>query len=1010
MHPINRSMVLRLSIVWMLAVLSGLAHDARGDIHIAEELLVDLRSEDLAPGPVTEWINHGSLGGSFFAVGTPNVEDVADWENAVSLDGNSYFEGPRSVPGIEGNDERSVEIWAYKIGLAGEETMVSWAHRGGPDGSNFGFNYSTNASWGAVGHWGAGPDMGWGGNHSPTPAVETWWHLVYTYDGATARLYVNGEPAGEENVTLNTHANGIIRVGSQGDNTGEQANTNMNFAGAIAQVRIHDGVLTPEQIRENSLIRIRAFENASTPSPDDAVTDVFRDAALSWSPGVSVATHNVYFGTVPDDVEAASVDDPRGVLVGDGQTETTLDPGRLTFGQTYYWRVDEVNGAPDFAIFKGDIWSFTAEPLSIPITSVAATASSSFGASGPERTVDGSGLVDDLHGTTASDMWISGAIPATIEYAFDRAYRLHELWIWNSNQLIEAFVGFGAKDVVIEHSLDGENWTVLEGVGPLARATGLEGYAHNNTIDFAGAVAQHVRVTVNSVQGIAPQASLSEVRFYHIPTFATRPNPDSGATDVAPDSSLSWGRNGREADRHEVYVGTDPNNLSSAGTVTESSLDTLALDLQLGQTYHWRVDENNDVMDPSTWVGDVWSFTTAGTIPVDDMESYKDAEFFEIWATWIDGFDDPANGSLAGGASGTPETDIVQDGSQSLPLTFDNSTAAVSEATRTFDAAMDWTKNGVQALVLYFQGSSDNTGGALYVKINDAKVAYDGDAADLMSFGWSKWYIPLSEVTGTDLSLVNSLTIGVDNGGTGVVYIDSIVLTGAARDLVSPVDPGTAGLLAHYPLDGDYQDASGNGLNGSAVGNPVFENDPARGQVLSLNGIDAAVDLGASDIFNFPGSFSLSVWANITEFNSNWGHALLGKRGESGVGWQLRRHSGNPNLTFTTRGTDGPDDPRGNIDITTAFGQWVHVAAVYDMEAGQRTVYVNGSVDVSIDDGGTVANATQNTYIGARSNSANTGPEAFFSGSLDEVRVYGRALSLEEVASLAGRTQPFDRP
>ncbi|MCH7921333.1 MAG: LamG domain-containing protein, partial [Planctomycetes bacterium] len=459
-----------------------------------------------------------------------------------------------------------------------------------------------------------------------------------------------------------------------------------------------------------------------------------------------------------------------------------------------------------------------------------------------------------------------------------------------------------------------------------------------------------------------------------------------------------------------VFIGSDPGTLSSAATVNESSLDTQALDLQLGQTYHWRVDEINDVMDPSTWEGTVWSFTTADTIVIDDMESYADAEFLEIWATWVDGFDDPANGSLVGGVAGIPETDIVHGGNQSLPMDYDNGAAAQSEATRTFDAPMDWTRHGVAALVLFFQGSSNNTGGALYVKINDAKIAYDGDPADLMSFGWSKWYIPLSAVTGTDLSRVTALTIGVDGGGAGVVYIDDIVLTGAARDLVNPVDPGTAGLLAHYPLDGDYQDASGNGLHGSAVGNPVFENDPARGQVLSLNGIDAAVDLGASDVFNFPGSFSLSVWANITEFNSNWGHALLGKRGESGVGWQLRRHSGNPNLTFTTRGTDGPDDPRGNIDITTAFGQWVHVAAVYDMEAGRRTVYVNGSVDVAIDDGGTVANATQNTYIGARSNSGNTGPEAFFSGLLDDVRIYGRALSLEEVASLAGRTVPFDRP
>jgi hypothetical protein len=245
---------------------------------------------------------------------------------------------------------------------------------------------------------------------------------------------------------------------------------------------------------------------------------------------------------------------------------------------------------------------------------------------------------------------------------------------------------------------------------------------------------------------------------------------------VAPDIRLSWGRNGREADRHEIYVGVDPDNLAFAGGTSESSFDTLALDLQLGQSYSWRVDEVNDVMDPSTWEGMVWSFTTADAISIDDMESYADAEFLEIWATWVDGFDDPANGSLVGnGAGGTPETGIVQAGSQSLPMSYGIGGAAQSEAARTFDVPMDWTGHGVQTLVLYFQGSPDNTGGALYVKINNTKILYDG-AGDLGTATWQQWNIDLSAVGG-NLSSVTSLTIGVEGAGaTGVVYIDSIGL------------------------------------------------------------------------------------------------------------------------------------------------------------------------------------------------------------------------------------------
>ena len=529
---------------------------------------------------------------------------------------------------------------------------------------------------------------------------------------------------------------------------------------------------------------LKAPTTASSPSPANNVANVFHDVVLTWADTEFAASHDVYFGTSIDDVSDGS----EGTLIGDGIAGTRFDVGRVEFDSTYYWRVDEVNGAPDFAVFKGETWSFQVEPLSIPILQIIATASSTFGTSGPEKTLDGSGLVDELHGTSAGDMWISASIPATIEYSFDRAYKLHELWIWNSNQLIEAFVGFGAKDVVIEHSLDGDNWTVLEGAGPLAQAPGVKGYVHNNTIDLEGATAQHVRLTVNSVHGIAPQASLSEVRFFAIPTTPTRPNPETGATDVAADVTLGWGRDGREAARHDIYLGSDPDTLALVGSVTESSFDTRASDLQLGQTHYWQVVEVNDAMDPSEWAGDVWRFTTVQSIVIDDMESYEDAEFLEIWATWIDGFDDPANGSLAGnGAAGTPETGIVQGGRQSLPIHFDNAGVPFSEVTRTFEQTQDWTRSGVQSLVLYFKRGPDDTGGNVYVKINDTKRVYEAAAGLPPGWdAWTQWTIDLSGLG--DAARVRSLTIGVEGAGaSGVLYVDSIELYKNAPTAFQPL-------------------------------------------------------------------------------------------------------------------------------------------------------------------------------------------------------------------------------
>ncbi|MHC4366200.1 MAG: hypothetical protein ACYSW8_01140, partial [Planctomycetota bacterium] len=131
----SKSMFL-ISFALVLAMVAGSAH---AQVAVAEELLVDLSAEDLAYGEgVTTWPNRGSLG-DFAANGSPVVEDV-DGIKTVTFDGSSWFDGPTSTPGIEGAGTRTIEVWVYNPAMPGEETMVSWSHRGGPGGSNIAFN------------------------------------------------------------------------------------------------------------------------------------------------------------------------------------------------------------------------------------------------------------------------------------------------------------------------------------------------------------------------------------------------------------------------------------------------------------------------------------------------------------------------------------------------------------------------------------------------------------------------------------------------------------------------------------------------------------------------------------------------------------------------------------------------------------------------------------------------------------------------------------------------------
>ncbi|MFB0525244.1 MAG: discoidin domain-containing protein, partial [Phycisphaerae bacterium] len=372
---------------------------------------------------------------------------------------------------------------------------------------------------------------------------------------------------------------------------------------------------------------VTAFPEASKPSPDDGAIDVPRDVVLSWTPGDYVPPvngHKVYLSESFDDVNAG--------IGGVTHSADSYAPApRLDFNKTYYWRVDEVNGPPDYTVYEGSVWSFTTELFVYPIENITATASSQFSENtGPEKSIDGSGLDDnDLHSTDETSMWLSsmtGPQPTWIQYEFDRVYKLHEMWVWNLNRVIEPIVGFGLKDVNIEYSTNGTDWAVLTDVPEFAQAPGEDGYAHNTTVDLAGVPAKYVKLTANTnFGGLLPQYGLSEVRFFHIPVVAREPDPASGAADADVDGVLSW-RAGREAATHKVYLSADEQavideTISPVSIPADRSYTNYATgELVLGQSYYWKVNEVNEAETPATWQGNVWNFSTQEYLVVDDFE------------------------------------------------------------------------------------------------------------------------------------------------------------------------------------------------------------------------------------------------------------------------------------------------------------------------------------------------------------------------------------------------------
>ncbi|MCU0918473.1 MAG: discoidin domain-containing protein [Planctomycetes bacterium] len=475
------------------------------------------------------------------------------------------------------------------------------------------------------------------------------------------------------------------------------------FAWGDGIVDAHDQIVPMEAIMGSKFVL----------APGLHAVEVPRDAILTWTSPKSGQTRDVYFGTSLEDVSKASRSDPRGVLVSKGQTATTYAPAAsLVFGATYYWRIDEVGGAPDFTIYKGPVLDFKTEAYAYPMTTkIIATASSAQPGWGPENTINGSGLdKNDGHSTTVSHMWLSavgGPTPVWVQYEFDGVYALHEMWAWNHNLPSEPAAGFGFRNVTVQYSTNGTNWTSLADV-EFAQAPGTEGYVHNTTVSFGGVAAKYVRLTARSNwSGATAPCGLSEVRFCHVPLYASEPTPFSGRKGVSVDATLTW-KSGREAASHRVYLSTDRQAVAN-GTAPVKVPSTAAFDpspLNLGRTYYWRVDEVNEVKAPSVRQGEVWSFSTKEYSVVDDFESYTDEEHHRIYQAWIDGETNKSGSHVGYPQSPFAEQTVVHGGKQAMPVEYNNvKTPFFSETTRTFAPVQNWTSNGADTLALWFRGN-----------------------------------------------------------------------------------------------------------------------------------------------------------------------------------------------------------------------------------------------------------------------------------------------------------------
>jgi len=913
---------------------------------------------------------------------------------ALQLDGDGdYVELPIGSI-ISPLEEATLTLWVNWSGLGGSwQRILDF----GSGTTSYLFLCPSNGANGAMRtSITAGNDV-WNEFDSEEPLATGWHHITITVSSSsqTMMTYVDGAVVGSLSNIINT----LDALGETTQNWigRSQYDADPYFNGAVDDLRIYDVILSEDSIR--MVMEGLVAGVASDPTPADGVVDVPRGVILSWAPGEFAQTHDVYFSTAFEDVNAAERATPLDVLVSQDQTATLYDPeGLLEFGQTYYWRIDEVNAAPDNTTFRGEVWSFMAEPLAYQIENIVATSNTSSDAGfSPESSIDGSGLnADDQHSTLNTDMW-AGSPPAGelayIEYDFGKVYKLYEMQVWNYNVVFELMLGFGFKDVTIEYSENGTDWTTLKEV-QFAQGTARSDYTANTIVDLEGVPARFVRLTANTGYGPMGQFGLSEVRFLYTPAQAREPEPADGATEAAVDTILTW-RAGSEAASHEVYFGIEAEALPLVDTATESQYDLGGLDL--GTTYYWQIDEVNEAEAINRWAGALWSFATQEYLVVDDFESYDDEDNV-IYETWIDGWVNETGSTVGYLEAPFAERTIIHGGRQAMPLFYSNlGGISVSEVELTLAPAQNWTQAGVTTLVVYFHGDLDNDAAQVYVKINGTKVSGGGSTTMTL---WKQWDIDLA-ATGANLSNVTKVIVGVEGSGEGVIYVDDIRLYRAAPAVVTPVDPGTNGLAAQYLFEDNVNDVTGNGYDGTPMNDPFYEDAAGDlGRAMSFNGINNYVELPIGSLISSLTDMTVAIWVNFTNTGGDWQRLFdFGTSNTEGYMFLCPRTGGSGPMHFTIT----PDSGGGASMIETTNtlpSGWHHVAAVIDSTDMTISLYVDGALAASGEtatlpqDLGT---PTQN-WLGRSQYAA----DGYFTGSLADFSMYSRALSAGEVSYLAG--------
>jgi chitodextrinase len=227
---------------------------------------------------------------------------------------------------------------------------------------------------------------------------------------------------------------------------------------------------------------------------------------------------------------------------------------------------------------------------------------------------------------------------------------------------------------------------------------------------------------------------------------------------------------------------------------------------------------------------------------------------------------------------------------------------------------------------------------------------------------------------------------------------------GAYSNFASATTATASGPVAAYAFSeasgATTADASGNGNTGTLNG-ATRTTAGQFGSAVVVSGSGAYVDLGNGPTLQITGSMTISAWIRPAAFPAD-DAAVVSKRTSGELGFQLDTtvDTGPRTIGFKLTDASGGGMFRYGTNPLQA-SQWYYVTGVYDAAARTLDVYLNGVLDSGTLVGtvsATQQNSPLNVNIGHRPGASGYD----FNGTIDEVRIYNRALTPAEIQADMG--------